>query len=137
MYRSLRWADHLCGIVLSCVECPVNMIAKQWYGITSRHSNKKRKINSQQILSRLRYYCHQKTVLLCYVATLISCCVHVSTFIRTNCRPSNCQGDTWSRSLFRYCAKSRKVAGSNPDVAAIWIFHWYNPSGLTIVLGSS
>ena len=33
----------------------------------------------------------------------------------------------------RYCAKSRKVAGSIPD-GVIGIFHSHNPSGRTMVL---
>jgi hypothetical protein len=36
----------------------------------------------------------------------------------------------------RYCDTSRKVAGSIPDVV-IGIFHWHNPSGRTMVLGST
>ena len=40
------------------------------------------------------------------------------------------------RSLLRHCAKSQKVAGSIP-VGVIGIFHWYNPSGHTMVLGST
>ena len=42
-------------------------------------------------------------------------------------------GTRW-RSWFRQCAKSRKVAGSNPH-GFIGIFHWYNPSGRTMALG--
>jgi hypothetical protein len=33
-------------------------------------------------------------------------------------------------------AKSRKVAGSIPD-GVIEIFHWHNPSGRTMALGST
>ena len=36
----------------------------------------------------------------------------------------------------RCCATSRKVAGSIPD-DVIGIFHLYNPSGRTMVLGST
>jgi hypothetical protein len=39
------------------------------------------------------------------------------------------------RSSLRHCATNRKVAGSIPDV--IGIFHWHNPSGRTMVLGST
>jgi len=39
-------------------------------------------------------------------------------------------------SLLRHCATSRKVAGSIPD-GVIGIFHWLNPSGRTLVLGSN
>jgi len=35
-----------------------------------------------------------------------------------------------------YCALSRKVAGSIPDYV-IWDFHWHNPSGHTMTLGST
>jgi hypothetical protein len=38
------------------------------------------------------------------------------------------------RSWLRHCATSRKVAGSIPDGA---IFHWHNPSGRTMALGST
>jgi hypothetical protein len=36
----------------------------------------------------------------------------------------------------RYCATNRKVAGSIPD-GVIGIFHWHNPSDLTIALAST
>jgi hypothetical protein len=36
----------------------------------------------------------------------------------------------------RQCATSRKVAGSIPD-GVIGIFHWYNPFGRTMALGST
>jgi hypothetical protein len=37
---------------------------------------------------------------------------------------------------WRNCATSREVAGSIPH-AVIWIFHWNNPSGRTMALGST
>jgi hypothetical protein len=36
----------------------------------------------------------------------------------------------------RHCATNRKVAGSIPD-GVIGIFHWHNPSGRTMALGST
>jgi hypothetical protein len=36
----------------------------------------------------------------------------------------------------RHCARSRKVAGSIPD-AVNGVFHWHNPSGRTMALGST
>ena len=39
-------------------------------------------------------------------------------------------------SWLRHCAISRKVAASIPD-GVIRIFYWYNPSGRTMVLGST
>ena len=39
------------------------------------------------------------------------------------------------RSWLRHCATSRKVAGSIPD--GVGIFHWHNPSGRTVALGSA
>jgi hypothetical protein len=36
----------------------------------------------------------------------------------------------------RHCPANRKVAGSIPD-GVIGIFHWHNPSGHTIALGST
>jgi hypothetical protein len=36
----------------------------------------------------------------------------------------------------RHCATNRKVAGSIPDYV-IGIFHWHNPSGRTMALGST
>jgi hypothetical protein len=41
----------------------------------------------------------------------------------------------WRRWL-RHCATRRKVAGLIPD-GVTGIFHWYNPSGRTVVLGST
>ena len=40
------------------------------------------------------------------------------------------------RSWLRHCATSQKVAGSIPD-GVIGIFHWHNPSGRTMALGST
>jgi len=45
-------------------------------------------------------------------------------------------GGTRWRSLLRHRATSRKVAGSIPD-GVIGIFHWNNPSGRTVALGST
>jgi hypothetical protein len=36
----------------------------------------------------------------------------------------------------KYCATSRKVAGSIPD-GVIGIFHWHNPSNSKMALGST
>ena len=44
-------------------------------------------------------------------------------------------GMRW-RSWLRHCAKSLKVAGSIPD-GVVRIFHWHNPSGRTMALGST
>ena len=46
-----------------------------------------------------------------------------------------CGGTRW-RSWLRHCATSRKVAVSIPD-GVIGIFHWHNPSGRTMALGST
>jgi len=51
----------------------------------------------------------------------------ITSFIHTGAR-------CWWRSCLRHCATSRKVAGSIP-VGFIRIFHLYNPSGRTMVLG--
>jgi hypothetical protein len=40
----------------------------------------------------------------------------------------------WWRSWLRYCATSRKVAGSIPDNVN-GIYHLHNPSGITMALG--
>ena len=40
------------------------------------------------------------------------------------------------RSWLRHCATSQKVAGSIPD-GVIGIFHWHNPSGRNMALGST
>ena len=45
------------------------------------------------------------------------------------------RGTRW-HSWLRHCATSRKVAGSIPD-GVIGIFHWHNPSGCTMALGST
>ena len=39
-------------------------------------------------------------------------------------------------SWLRHCATSREVAGSIPD-GIVGIFHWHNPSGRTMALGST
>jgi hypothetical protein len=44
-------------------------------------------------------------------------------------------GPRW-RSWLRYCATNRKVAGSIPD-GVRGFFHWHNPSGRTMALGST
>ena len=44
--------------------------------------------------------------------------------------------DTQWRSWLRHCATSRKVASSIPH-GFFGIFHWHNPSGRTIALGST
>jgi hypothetical protein len=44
-------------------------------------------------------------------------------------------GTRW-RSWLRHCATSRKVAGSISD-SVIGIFHWHNPSGHTMAVGST
>ena len=46
-----------------------------------------------------------------------------------------CKLPRW-RSWLRHCATSQKVAGSIPD-GVIGIFHWHNPSGRTVGLGST
>jgi hypothetical protein len=45
------------------------------------------------------------------------------------------RGTRW-RSWLRHCATNRKVAVSIPD-GIYGIFHWHNPSGLTMALGST
>ena len=44
-------------------------------------------------------------------------------------------GTRW-RSWLRHCATSRKVGGSIPD-GVIGFYHWHNPSGRTMALGST
>ena len=46
-----------------------------------------------------------------------------------------CGGPQW-RSWLRHCTTSQKVAGSIPD-GVIGIFHWHNPSGHIMALGST
>ena len=46
-----------------------------------------------------------------------------------------CWATRW-HSRLRHCATSRKVAGSIPD-GVTGIFHWHNPSGRTMALGSN
>ena len=48
----------------------------------------------------------------------------------------SCLGGMRWRSWLRHCATSRKVAGSIPD-GVIGIFHWHNPFGRTMALGST
>jgi hypothetical protein len=42
----------------------------------------------------------------------------------------------WYTSITIHCATNRKVAGSMPD-GVIGIFHWHNPTGRTMALGST
>ena len=42
----------------------------------------------------------------------------------------------WWRNRLSHCATSRKVAGSIPE-GVIGLFHWHNPSGRTMALGST
>jgi hypothetical protein len=49
--------------------------------------------------------------------------------------PCSREGITRWRSWLRYCATNRKVAGSIPD--GVVIFHWHNPSGRSMALGSN
>jgi len=45
-------------------------------------------------------------------------------------------GARGGRSWLRHCATSRKDAGSIPD-GVIRMFHWHDPAGRTMALGSS
>ena len=58
---------------------------------------------------------------------------HVGFPQRQSVYPANCCENT---SCLRHCVTSRKVAGSIPD-GVTGIFHWHNPSGRTVALGST
>jgi hypothetical protein len=74
--------------------------------------------------SKLQY----KNILFCGLIELWSVKLSwITCYIRARC---------WWRSWLRHCATSRKVAGSIPNVV-IGIFHWHNPSGRTMGLGST
>ena len=45
-------------------------------------------------------------------------------------------GGTWWCGSLRHCTTNRKAAGSIPD-GVTGIFHWHNPSGRTMSLGST
>ena len=51
-------------------------------------------------------------------------------------QPQSTQRGTRWRSWLRHRATRRKVAGSIPD-GVTGIFHWHNPSGRTMALGST
>ena len=53
-----------------------------------------------------------------------------------NCKAYTAAVGTRWRTWLRHCATSRKVAGSVP-YGVIGIFHWHNPSGCTVALGST
>ena len=57
--------------------------------------------------------------------------------LRNNYHSNNREawGTRW-RSWLRHCGTSRKVAGSIPG-GVIGVFHWHNPSGRTMALGST
>jgi hypothetical protein len=46
------------------------------------------------------------------------------------------RGPRWHRWL-RHCATNRQVAGSIPDGVSGNFFHWHNPVGRTMALGST
>jgi hypothetical protein len=58
-----------------------------------------------------------------------SCLYHATNFVHL---PSTFRWRSW----LRHCATSRKVASSIPN-GVIGIFHWSNPSGRTMALGST
>ena len=63
------------------------------------------------------------------------CTVHHTVMWLLTYRITYYYGTRWG-SLFRQCATSQKVARSIPD-GIIVIFHWLNPSGRTLALGST
>jgi hypothetical protein len=52
-----------------------------------------------------------------------------------SCHHSALGGPRW-RSWLRHCATNRQVAGSIPD-GVIGIYHWHNPVGRTMAMGST
>jgi hypothetical protein len=60
---------------------------------------------------------------------------HTHTHTHTHTLTHTKQGTRW-RSWLRHCATSRKVMSSIPD-GVIGIFHWHNPSGRTMAVGST
>jgi len=72
-----------------------------------------------------------------------SCKVHYSSQISIKLefswkifdKYSTIRGTRW-RSWLRHCATSQKVAGSIPN-GVTGFFHWHNPSGRTMALGST
>ena len=86
--------------------------------------------------TRLHGVTAQMTTNLATKVCLLFCAsLQTTALLKLNCRCILFGGTRW-RSWLRHCATSRKVAGSIPD-CVIGIFHWHNPSGRTMDLGST
>ena len=70
------------------------------------------------------HYTHTPIRAYMYIYVCVCVCVYIYIW-----------GTRW-RTWLRHCATSRKVAGSIPE-GVIGIFHWHNPSGRTMTLGST
>jgi hypothetical protein len=70
-----------------------------------------------------------------YLLTKIGLSPGGSTHLHTNNTWNNTNKYSWFSFLW-HSATSQKVAGSIPD-GVTGIFHWHNPSGRTMVLGST
>ena len=67
-----------------------------------------------------------------YEGVLVCVCVCVCVY---NACITTSRATRW-RSWLRHCVTRRKVTGSIPDGVTA-IFHWHNPSGSTMALGST
>ena len=65
----------------------------------------------------------------------VSVSFKISVYLFMSCMKKQIVGTRWY-SWLRRCSTSRKVAGSIPN-GVIGIFHWRNPSGRTMALGST
>ena len=63
-------------------------------------------------------------------------CIHIQGTSTEKKKFKRSRGGTRWRSWLRHCATSQKFAGSIPD-GVIGIFHWHNPTGRTMALGST
>jgi hypothetical protein len=59
----------------------------------------------------------------------------INVYLFMSCMKKQSVGTRW-HSWLRCCSTSRKVAGSIPN-GVIGVFHWHNPSGRTMALGST
>jgi hypothetical protein len=88
--------------------------------------------NSSEMLINIYQYKRRNTPdgfnLLQHYPTNVTCCLILSASVDNG-------GTRW-RSWLRHCIASQKVAVSIPDVVT-GIFHWRNPSGRTMALGST
>jgi hypothetical protein len=111
------------------------------YSVTNMKANTcqptmvQRKCESHHLFWQVTYLYKIPQVSLCSGLAIRTWCV----IMKSTCSKLNTTlkigGMQW-RSWLRHCATSWKVAGSIPN-GVTGFFHWHNPSGCTLALGST